>query len=87
MCMPICVNDPLSTGSFNDDTFGCYCKNNAQWVTSTASCTCDTDYSEDNGECVPSSTAIAVVIPVAIGGAVCSGGLVFAGMLIRQKRR
>lgn len=84
--MPVCVNDALSTGSFNQDTFGCYCKKNAKWIISTASCTCDTNYSEVNGQCVLSDSSV-VIIPVAIGGAVCSAGAVLAGMLIRQKRK
>ena len=84
--MPICVNDALSIGLFNQDTFGCNCKKNAKWVISTASCTCDTDYSEVDGQCVAPDSSL-VIIPIAIGGAVCSGGAILAGMIIRQKRK
>lgn len=86
--MPICSVDPLSTGNFNYDSFGCFCKTNAHWDKTAVECACNSGYEENVAlkKCVVQASG-ASAIPIAIGGAVCSGGAVFVGMLIQKKRR
>lgn len=85
--MPICSIDSLSTGSFNYDSFGCFCKTNAHWDKSVAECACNTGYTENIAlkKCELEASG-ASAIPIAIGSAVCSGA-VFVGMFIQRRRK
>ena len=50
-CLPVCARDSLSTGLFNQDTYGCNCVKNAAWSKTEAVCKCKGDYISNNGKC------------------------------------
>ena len=53
-----------------------------------ATCECNTNYHEDTDlkACVANTGSSSVGF-IAIGGAVCSGGAVFLGMILHEKRK